>query len=114
MKPGRKQRRKEANTRGDRSVHPWMDPAIARQMRDLIKRHKLTTAHFDGRVEQPEEVKAFMARAGAPSRQQMSSMCWKQSSSEKERVRSSTWANNKEARELDAFIKRHCLRGGSK
>lgn len=114
MKPGRKQRRKEANTRGDRSVHPWMDPAIARQMRDLIKRHKLTTAHFDGRLEQPEEVKAFMARAGAPSRQQMSSMCWRQSSSEKERVRRAAWANNLQKFQDDAFIKRHCPQGGSK
>lgn len=40
-----------------------------KRMVELIVSHKLTTAHFDGRLELPEEVKLFMQQAGAPSRQ---------------------------------------------
>ena len=40
-----------------------------KRMNELISSHKLTTAHFDGRLELPEEVKLFMQQAGAPSRQ---------------------------------------------
>ena len=114
MKPGRKQRRKQANALGGRSARPWVDFVTAEQMKSLIKRHKLTTAHFDGRLELPEEVKVFMTQAGAPSRQQMSAMCWKQSSSERERVRSASWANNRQARLDDEFIARHCPKGDHK
>ena len=114
MKPGRKQRRKEANSRGGRSAHVWTTWATPEEMKSLVRKHKLTVAHFDGRLEQPEEVKAFMARPGAPSRQQLSAMCWRQSSSERERVRSASWANERQQRLDEAFIARHCPKGGSK